>query len=71
MSGALSIISDAMGEDANPTITPELDLSNVQNGVNSMHNMLNQRQAANISANYSAARMAEMEQMSFSQIQRC
>ena len=34
-----------------------------------MHNMLNQRQAANISANYSAARMAEMEQMSFNQAQ--
>lgn len=69
MSGALATISDAMSEAESPTITPELDLTNVQNGMNSMDSMLNNRQAANISANYNANKIAEQEQISFNQAQ--
>lgn len=69
MSSALSVISDAMNAEANPTITPELDLTNIQNGVDSMDGLLNNRQALNISANYNANKIAEQEQISFNQAQ--
>lgn len=69
MSTALSVISDAMNAKANPTITPELDLTNIQNGVDSMDGLLNNRQALNISANYNANKIAEQEQISFNQAQ--
>lgn len=69
MSGALATISDAMSQSESPTITPELDLSQIQNGMNSMDSMLNNRQTANISANYNASKLAEQEQISFNQAQ--
>lgn len=69
MSSALSVINDAMSAEANPTITPELDLTNIQNGVDSMDGLLNNRQALNISANYNANKIAEQEQISFNQAQ--
>ena len=55
-----------------PTITPVLDLSNVQNGVNSIDSMLNRNQAANISANITASRKSQeqIDQYNSSQLQK-
>lgn len=69
MSSALSTISNAMSSDAEPTITPVMDLSEIQNGVNTMNGLLDQKRVANISANYNAGRMYEQEQMAFNQAQ--
>ncbi len=69
MSSALSKISNAMSSDAEPTITPVMDLSEIQNGVNTMNGLLDQKRVANISANYNAGRMYEQEQMAFNQAQ--
>lgn len=73
MSGALKQVNDALNGDLDtPTITPVLDLSNVQNGVNSIDSMLNRNQAANISANITASRKSQeqIDQYNSSQLQK-
>lgn len=69
MSKALDIVSNAMNSDAQPTITPVLDLSEIQNGVNSMNSLIDRDRATTISANYNANRLSEMEQMAYNQAQ--
>ena len=69
MSAALATISDALTSDAEPTITPVMDLSEIQNGVTSMNSLLDQKRTANISANYNANKMYEQEQAAFTQAQ--
>jgi hypothetical protein len=70
MSTAVDEVSDAMSAaEADPTITPQMDLSQIQNGVNSMNSLLDSKRAANISANFSTGRMYEQEQMEFTQAQ--
>ena len=69
MSAALATISDALTADAEPTITPVMDLSEIQNGVTSMDSLLDQKRTANISANYNANKMYEQEQAALTQAQ--
>lgn len=69
MSSALSTINNAMSSDVQPTITPIMDLSEIQNGVNSMNGLIDSDRAANISANFSAGKMAELEQIAYNQAQ--
>lgn len=56
LSAAMSKVYDTINSDMdfNPTITPVLDLSNVQNGINSMNGMLDTRRiSARVSGNMS------------------
>lgn len=69
MSGALDVVSGALDADMNPVITPEMDLTEIQNGMNSMNSMMDQKRVANISANYNARQTYDQEQMQFSQAQ--
>lgn len=70
MSGVVGTISDAMAAtDVEPTITPQMDLTQIQNGVDSMNSLLDQKRAANISANFNAGKMYEQEQIAFTQAQ--
>lgn len=70
MSTAVDEVSNAMSAaEADPTITPQMDLTQIQNGVNSMNSLLDSKRAANISANFSTGRMYEQEQMEFTQAQ--
>lgn len=69
MTNALSVISDAMNSDSEPTITPVMDLSQIQNGFGYIDNMFDRNRANSISANFNAGKMAELERMSANQAQ--
>ena len=69
MADALSKVNNAMNSDAQPTITPIMDLTGIQNGVNSMNSMIDKDRVANISANYNANQMAQLDQLAYNQAQ--
>ena len=69
MTSALSQVNDALNSDLEPTITPVMNLSEIQNGVRNINGLIDQDRAANISANYNANKMAEMDQLAYNQQQ--
>lgn len=69
MSSALGMVSNAMANGGELTITPHIDLSEIQNGVNSMDSMMDQQRVANIAANYDARQMYDQEQIAYNNAQ--
>ena len=67
MSAALSNVNDALNSDLDPTLTPVLNLSEVQKGARTMNGLLNTNQAATISANYTAGKLAELDNLTHNQ----
>lgn len=57
MSAALTRIMDSVREDVDmsPTITPVLDLTDIQNGVSKLDNMIGKEQVASISSNINSS----------------